>query len=118
MKDLLPSMEFEFDFKAIGEETKQEFSGKFKYKRLNIKARGDALKYKAYLDEALPIEDDLYMLYDMISWLKFGLTEYPEWWKDNNYGLELYDVNIITELYKIIQDFEDKWKEELLKESK
>ena len=54
----------------------------------------------------------------MLSWLRFGLIEYPDWWKDSNYGLELYDVNIISEIYNKCMKFEDDWKESLLKESK
>jgi hypothetical protein len=118
MKELLPSMEFEFDFDSIGEETHQKYLGKFKYRRLNIKNRTEQIKMKVKLDESLQIDDELYMLFEMVSWLRFGFVSYPDWWKENDYGLELYDINIITELYKKVNEFENNWSKQLLEKKK
>jgi len=119
MKDLLPSMEFEFEIKDLkGDDTGRIFNGKFKYKRLNIAQKSAAAKLKAELDGTFDIPIEVSLLHDMLSWLKYGLTEVPEWFDDSDYGMQLYDMNLIEHLYGKIIKFEDKWKKSLLKEEK
>jgi len=116
MKDLLPSMEFEFEIKDLkGDDTGAVFNGKFKYKRLNIMEKSQAAKMRASLDEALNIPIEVSMLHEMIAWLRYGLIEYPMWWEEAELGMSLYDVNIVTEIYNKVRKFEENWTKKLTK---
>jgi len=112
----LPSMECEFEIDVQGSETDQNFKGIFKYKRLTLGKRMEAAKMKCKLSEDLKtLPDDVLMYNEMVSELRYGIIEYPDWWKNSNFGLDLYDVNIITALYKEIQNFENEWEEKVYK---
>lgn len=109
MKNLLPSMEFEFEINVKGEDTGQEYKGKFKYHRLNIGEKAAAAKMKSRLLESLDLPVEVTFLYEMLSWLRYGLSEYPKWWKEADLGMNLYDTNVISEIYDKIRKFEDDW---------
>jgi len=112
----LPSMEYVFEIDVKGEESQRIWQGTFKYKRLTLGSRLAAAKKEVYLTEEikylLPNEAQRYA--EMIAWLRFGLVEYPDWWaKDMKFGLDIYDMNIITNLWKKTQEFEEKWDKEV-----
>ncbi len=44
--------------------------------------------------------------------MRIYLTEVPDWFKENNYGLDLADENILIQLYDKIQDVEKAHKAE------
>lgn len=109
-KTSLPSMEFTFNLSVKGNETKKFYDGSFTYKRLNIKSQIEASKMEERLkDQLLTLPGDVNLTCQMLSHLRFGLIEFPEWWAKNGYGLELYDTNVITEIYKKISEFEEEW---------
>ncbi|GAF75150.1 unnamed protein product [marine sediment metagenome] len=110
----LPSMEFAFDINVKGETTGKNYQGKFKYQRLNYAKRSEAAKLTAQLNgDLLTLEPAIKVINFMLGILQNGLIESPEWWKECDYGLDLYDFNIITEIYDKINIFEQKWKVEV-----
>lgn len=52
-------------------------------------------------------------LHHMISYLRYTLTDIPKWWKDNDMGYELYDINVIEAVYAKVLEFEKAWFEEI-----
>lgn len=115
----LPSMEYNFSISLIGSETKKNYEGQFTYKRLNLKNRAESSKMRCRLNGDLTtLEKDVGYFHEMIAWLRYGLIDYPDWWEGCQYGLDLYDLNIIEEIYKKVMEFEDKWHNRVFGEDK
>lgn len=103
-------MSHTFTISVKGNETKKIYDGTFTYERLTLGGRLKVNKMEAKLREDLSsLDDDVRIYVEMISFLRYGLTSYPKFWEDSNYGLELFDVNVITTVWKETQNFEEKW---------
>lgn len=110
----LPPMEFSFEINKKGSSTQKVYAGKFIYKRLSIGSQGRAEVLKTQLNGDLSnVDAEVDRLHEMLSWLRYGLIEYPSWWRESNYGTDLYDINIVKELYDSVTDFEKKWIEKV-----
>lgn len=110
----LPNMEHTFSINVIGNETKQVFDGTFTYKRLNLGKRMEANKMEARLrEERVTLAEDVNRYIEIISYLRFGLTVVPDWWKNSNYGLELFDVNVVTAINNECEKFEKEWNKQI-----
>lgn len=119
MSKALPSMEFSFKLDTVGKETGEHFSGDFKFVRLSLGKRGESDKLYIKLTENLALlPEDTLMFYDMVSFLRYGLVESPDWWKKSNYGVELFDSNVVSELYTKVMDFEMEWVQKVKGEDK
>jgi len=121
MSNALPTMEWTFTIEVKGEESQKNWAGPFTYKRLTLGSRLAASKKELYLTEELKplLAEDARKYAEMIAWLRYGLVEFPLWWsKDLKYGLNTYDMNLITELYKKIEELEAKWEEKVYGEKK
>jgi len=106
----LPSMEFTFTVELKGTETGKAYSGTFTYKRPNLRSKSDIAKMKARLNEDLRnLDEDTSFVHGIISNLRHTLQKYPEWWLECDFGYELYDVNVILDIYKECRKFEDDW---------
>lgn len=109
----VPSMEHEFDISLIGEETGQKWHGSFKYKRPNLGARRQIKLMEDNLNNGSEtLDEEIRAINMMVAWLHFTLIDYPKWW---NGGLDLYDVNVLTEIYQEILKFEKKFQEKIEK---
>lgn len=110
----LPSMEHTFTLNVIGNETKQAFDGTFTYKRLNLGKRMEANKMEARLrEERVTLSTDVNRYIEIISYLRFGLVAFPDWWVKSNFGLELYDANIVVALNNECEKFENEWNKKI-----
>lgn len=110
----LPSMEHTFTINVKGSETAQVFEGTFTYKIPNIRARSEIAKTAARLNEDLKnLDEDTKFLHTVLSTLKHTLLKSPEWWAKADFGFELFDLNVIFEVYKACSDFYDKWAKEV-----
>lgn len=110
----LPPMDHSFEIQVVGRETGLNWVGKFTYKRPTLGARGRIDVYRARLcgdQEALLPE--VIEFHEMVAYLRHTLTAYPEWWKDANFGLDLYDGNVVNEVYNRAMEFEATWKEKV-----
>jgi len=110
----LPSMAHTFTISVKGNENGTVFDGTFTYERLTLGGRLKVNKMEAKLrEDLLTLDDDVRIYVEMISLLRYGLTEFPEWWQKSNYGLELFDINVITTIWKETKDFETRWDEQI-----
>ena len=100
----LPPNQTRFQIDITGTRSGEHYRGEFIYKRLTI---GESLKAKCMKTRLLEGQDavDLDAEYaaTAIAWLHFGLLEQPKWWDD---PLNLEDLNIITEVYNKVLEFE------------
>lgn len=112
----LPSMEFTFDLNKKSKSGKV-FEGSFTYKRLSIGSQGKAGVLKARLNgDLVNVDPDIDRLHDMLSWLKYGLVEFPDWWRDSDFGSNLYELDIIEEVYRMVTKFEKEWNQKVQKD--
>lgn len=112
----LPATEHDFQLDVVGSVTKKRFIGDFTCRIPTIKDQCSISKYKAFLDGDHPqhLEPGTMRIHKMISYLKYTLVgEFPKFWKDSEFGYDLRDINVISELYEKVLDFENKWIEEL-----
>jgi len=110
----LPSMEYPFDIQVTGNETRDLFIGKFKYRRPSCGARSRIDAMRARLNNDLITLDQDTLDFNMaISHLRFTLDDYPEWWVASSYGMDLYDYNVVAELYNRCMAFEEEWKKKV-----
>lgn len=103
-------MEFTFELNKKGSSSGKLYEGSFTYKRLTIGSQGRAGVLKAKLNGDLTaIDPEIDRLHEMLSWLRYGLIDYPDWWRECSFGENLYDLNILEELYLRVVDFEKEW---------
>lgn len=110
----MPSMEHTFLVKIKGSDTGQLWEGSFTYKRPNIRIETQIDKTKAILDGGIPgLSADTQFLHEVLSTLKHTLIDYPKWFEDSDFGYELYDANVIFDIFKQIKTFEKEWKDNI-----
>ena len=115
----LPSMEHSFSLSIKGSNTSQLWEGKFTYKRPNIGMQSEISKTAAKLNEDLKnLDDDMKFLHRVLATLRHTIIDSPQWWIDSGFGLELYDTNLVFEIYSAAQDFENEWYDKVWKEDK
>jgi hypothetical protein len=110
----LPDMTHSFDIQTKGKDTDINWTGAFKYKRPTIGDRGRISVLRTRLNGDLEtIDDETSLLNEALSHLRYTLIEFPDWWTDTHYGMDLYDVNIVTEIFSECMKFEAKWNKKL-----
>lgn len=109
----LPSMETEFNLEVVGVMTKNVYSGIFKYHLPNISKSSQIAVMEARLNSGVAdsLDPGTKLLHYMLAYLKYTLDDkaLPKWWLDSNFGLNLYDANVVTELYQKCFHFEKEW---------
>jgi len=106
----LPPMEHTFSIDLKGSETGKLFQGTFTYKRPNLKSRSEIAKTVARFNEDVKTLDaDTKVLHEIMAALKHTLVASPDWWVKSNDGFDLYDLNVIYEVYKSCSDFNAEW---------
>jgi hypothetical protein len=114
LKKSLPAMENSFSITALeGMITGKKYEGNFTCKIPNLKTQALIEKHKAMLNGGLQASLDplTLRLHHRLAYLRYTLTEFPKWWKDADMGYELYDGNIVEELYDRVMKFEADWME-------
>lgn len=107
----LPPMEHTFDIQVAGNESGVNWVGKFKYKRPSLGARSRIDVMRARLNGDLDnLSQDVRDFNEAVAHLRYTLEDFPDWWRDAAFGLELYDGNVISEVYNKCMDFEESWK--------
>jgi len=110
----LPSMEHTFTINIKGSETAQQFDGTFTYKRPNQRMKSEIAKTTARLNEELKgLDEDTLLVHRILASLRHTLIKSPEWWQKSDFGYELYDVNVIFEIFKACTNFENEWFEKV-----
>ena len=110
-KYTLPNMQHKIELQVKGEESGINWAGTFIYKRPSLQERAmiDVMRTRLSGD-LVNIDEDTSYYNEAISHLRFTMKEYPEWWKDTGFGGELYDANVIVELYNKAMAFEADWR--------
>lgn len=107
-------MESTFTISVKGAETGQMFDGTFTYRRPNLRVKSEIAKTAARLNSDLKnLDEDTKFLHSILATLKHTLIASPDWWTKADSGYELYDINIIFEIYKACSKFEDEWTKEV-----
>lgn len=106
----LPSMEHTFELNKKGSFTGKIYQGNFTYRRLSIGSQGKSEVLRVRLNGDLTsIDPEIDRLHEMLSWLRYGLVDYPDWWRESKFGEDLHDIDIVKEIYIQITDFEKEW---------
>lgn len=111
----MPETEGSFELDVRGDTTNQPFRGTFRCKILTRKDRASVAKHRAFLNGPLEGQLDLGTLtyHYMVAYLRFALTEYPKFWEESDLGYDLYDTNVVEEVYKQVMKFEEDWMREV-----
>lgn len=110
----LPSMEHTFTVSIKGSDTGQVFDGTFSYKRPNLRKNSEISKTAALLNGGIVnLDEDTKLLHEVLAMLKHTITKSPEWWDKSDYGYELYDANVIFDIYKECTKFEAEWRDKV-----
>lgn len=106
-----PSTEGLFEINVKGDITGKQYSGQFKCKILNVKGRAAVAKHFAFLngDIAKNLDPLILALHEQISFLRYCLVDYPDFWKKSDLGYDLHDENVIREIYNKCIDFEESY---------
>ena len=112
----LPSMQHAFHLSVKGSDTGQSYDGDFIYQRPNYSQKANAAKLTAKLNgDLISIDDTIKFVNSILGHLKFTLIECPDWWEKSNYGLDLFDDNVILAIFKTTEKFEEDWHNEVWK---
>jgi hypothetical protein len=110
----LPNMEHKFNIQVTGEESKVTFVGDFVFKRPTLRERAMIDVMRARLGgDLLTVDPETRAFNDAIAFLRFTLKEYPDWWKDSDFGHNLYDGNVILAVHENCMKFEAEWREKV-----
>lgn len=107
---------FDFDFTA---ELGKKYEGQFTVLcRLNIAQKhAMELEKTRLLGNYANPTDELAGLAIVLSTLRAKIIDSPEWWKQSLGGAALEDEDVLSALYRKVQDSEAEWKNEMLKKA-
>lgn len=108
----LPEINPHFEIKNVkGELTGHVYEGRFESKIPSLRIQGQIDKYIKFLNGGMDATLDIQTLnlHRMTAYCKFTLVECDEWFTDSDYGLDLYDVNILETVYAKILEKEEEW---------
>jgi len=102
-----------FSVNIVGTSTNRSYSGEFTAKTtMTMKDQFAAdLKRRQVLGpspDGTPPAANLQFQAYMIGQLFVKIIDAPKWWQDSNFGLELEDMNVVTELYNSVLELEEK----------
>jgi hypothetical protein len=112
-----------FTLSMTGKDTQKPFNGTFKAKliltiREKLYADAERRQLVGPSPEGTPPAPSMQGYGYMLGQLRARLVEYPEWWKDSNFGSELEDDNIVEEIWDKVFEAEKEYKAGLQKEVK
>ena len=109
----LPESTNTFSLEEKGVATSIEYGGEFTAKIPNLKMHAKIAQFKKLLNggEEAGLDVGTLNLHHQIAYLKHVLIDFPLWWKDSDYGYDLYDINVIESIYESCIKFENDWVE-------
>jgi len=114
-KFTMPEMEKSFEVSVVGEATGELYKGKFTYKKPNLGKIRQIRCTKAALNEDFKnLDEEQLFMNEMLSWLSHTLLEHPTWWV--NSGWDLYDYNVVVEIWSEVLIFEKSFKGKIEKQ--
>jgi len=113
-KFTLPNMEFTFQIQSKGEETDINWVGEFKYKRPTLGARSRIASLRSRLNgDVETLEQEIEDFNHAAAYLRYTLTDFPQWWEDASFGMDMYDGNIISDIYNKCMTWEAEWQKKI-----
>ena len=96
---------------VIGEITKEKYSGRFECRIPNIRIQANIAKYIAFLDGGMTeaLDQRTVDIHKMHAYCKHCIIECPDWFKESDYGYDLYDGNVLEAIYNKVLEKEEKW---------
>lgn len=110
----LPDMTYSFSVSLEGSETHHKWAGKFKYRRpsLGDRSRIDTMRARLAGD-LTTLDPEVMEFIEAVSHLRFTLDEYPDWWAEFGYGLEMHDGNVVSEIYNRCLEYEAQYRDKV-----
>ena len=108
----LPKVNPNFELEPTkGDLTGHEYKGDFECKISNLRIQGQIDKYFKFLNGGMDatLDNHILKLHKMAAYCKFTLVQCPEWFEESDYGLDLYDFNILEAVYDKIIEKEEEW---------
>ncbi len=98
---------------TLGSITKEPYSGRFKSQVPNGRIQANIAKYVAFLNGGMDatLDQATKDLHKMHSYCKFTLLECPDWFRDSDWGYDLYDLNVLEAVYNGVLGNEERWLE-------
>lgn len=107
----IPDRDYEFEVNVKGSITGQEYEGKFKSRIPNLRTQAMIAKTYAFYNAGFEatLDAQIKNLHRMAAYLKHTITEAPEWFMHTDYGYDLYDENVVSEIYFKVLKYEEEW---------
>jgi hypothetical protein len=101
-----------FAIHIIGDETAETFTGTFRAKEKV--SQGDILAIDSRRRELLGVNGfeappDIQRRASIIAELTYRLIEWPDFWKQSRFGLDIVDDNVLLEVYDKTQKVRENW---------
>ena len=109
----IPDRNQEFKIKVDGNLTKEEYTGDFECRIPRLREQALIAKEKAFLNAGFDatLDKQIKNLHHMVAYCKHTITHAPDWFVKSDYGYDLYDTNVVEEVYMNILKLEEKWLE-------
>lgn len=107
----VPDTVSEFQIDIVGNVSKKRFLGDFKCRIPTIQDQIDTARTEAKMCGELPdnLNQGMRKMILQLAYLKYTLIEFPNFWKDSNYGAQLRDINVIETIYDTVIEKEQAW---------
>lgn len=115
----LPSMEHRFDIQIEGGQSGVNWIGSFTYRRPSIGTKSQIEVLTAQFNgDLVTLDSATKEINYALAHLRFSLIEFPDWWEDSTYGMNLYDYNVVLDIYSKCMEFEKIWSEKINERNK
>lgn len=110
-KYVLPNMEEKLSVQVVGKESGINWVGEFVYRRPTLGERSSIDVMRARLNGDLrTLDPDVIAFNEAVSHLRYTLKKYPDWWAESNFGMNLYDSNVVMHIYELAAIFDANWR--------
>ena len=105
---MLPNNESSFHVKVSGNRTKQSYEGDFIVKTYltNAELIDVGLRFDTYNRGSQTVGTGISLLNRAMAELEVRVLKAPSWWKDSDHGRNLFDTNVVLELFNKVMDAE------------
>jgi hypothetical protein len=108
----VPAKGHTFSLKEVkGDTTGEDYRGDFACiipnNRISAKIARDKALMNGGLDASL--DQQTKNLHHMVAYCKNVLTKAPDWFKESDFGYDLYDLNVLESVYFTILKKEEEW---------
>ena len=105
---MLPTNDSSFHVKVSGNRTKHVYEGDFVVKTYltNAELIDVGLRFDTYNRGSQTVGSGVSLLNRAIAELEVRIQKAPSWWKDSDHGRNLFDTNVVLEIFNKVMDAE------------